>query len=262
MNRIAFACLAFALLIAAGPARALTNDHGVIVFTQADALAGGVTPGDTPGFPVTLSVPGASYRLGSSLTVATGANGIEVRANDVAIDMSGFTLAGSGVGRNGITSFNRNLRVANGQVRGFINDGIRTIALFLSVEKMVVTANGRYGVHADIVDTNDLDTVSFASVVDSKVTNNGADGVRCWRQCRVENSFVSSNGGNGITFVALGWLALGNAISLNAGYGIYATGSGGAGNNFLTLNTTGSLGGAVIHMQPNACNPPCIPPSP
>jgi len=259
MNRIAFACLAFALLIAAGPARALTNDHGVIVFTQADALAGGVTPGDTPGFPVTLSVPGASYRLGSSLTVATGANGIEVRANDVAIDMSGFTLAGSGVGRNGITSFNRNLRVANGQVRGFNNDGIRTIAQFLAVDTMVVTANGRFGIFAEAVDNNQLDSVSYASIVGSKVTANGADGIRCMRHCRVEHSIVSANGSNGISFGGTGGFVFANTVTANTYYGVYFAGAGGAGNNFVAGNPDGSLVGTVIHMQPNACNPSCPP---
>ena len=259
MNRIAFSFLSFALLMAAAPAHAVTNDHGVIVFTQADALAGNVTPGDTPGFPVTLSVPGASYRLGSSLTVATGANGIEVRANDVTIDMAGFTLAGSGQGRNGITSFNRNLRVANGQVRGFINDGIRTITQFLAVDTMVVTANGRFGIFAEAIDNNQLDSVSYASIVGSKVTANGADGIRCMRHCRVENSIVSANGSNGISFGGSGGLVLGNTVTVNTNYGVYFAGIGGAGNNFLAGNTDGSLIGSVIHMQPNACNPACPP---
>ena len=34
---------------------------GVILIDQTKALAGNVTPGDTPGFPVTISLPG-SYR--------------------------------------------------------------------------------------------------------------------------------------------------------------------------------------------------------
>ncbi len=78
MHRIAAASTILAPLLTASPAGVV-----IIVFTQADAIAGNVTPGDTPGFPVTLSVAGASYRLGSSLTVTTSVNGIEVRANDV-----------------------------------------------------------------------------------------------------------------------------------------------------------------------------------
>src|SRR5271156_5439677 len=41
---------------------------GVIEINQASAKAGGVTPGDTPLFPVTLSQPG-SYRLTGNLDV-------------------------------------------------------------------------------------------------------------------------------------------------------------------------------------------------
>ena len=39
---------------------------GVTLIDQNKALAGSVTPGDTPGFPVTISQPG-SYRLSGNL---------------------------------------------------------------------------------------------------------------------------------------------------------------------------------------------------
>jgi hypothetical protein len=42
---------------------------GPIDITQAKALNGSVAPGDTAGFPVTISVPG-SYRLMGNLTVS------------------------------------------------------------------------------------------------------------------------------------------------------------------------------------------------
>ena len=44
---------------------------GVIEINQARALQGGVTEGDTPGFPVTISQSG-SYRLTGNLTVPGG----------------------------------------------------------------------------------------------------------------------------------------------------------------------------------------------
>ena len=259
MNRMAFAWLAAASLLAAAPASAVTNENGEVLITQAAVNAGNITPGDTPGFPVTIS-RGGSYRLASNLVVTTTANGIEVRANDVTIDMGGFTLAGSGVGRNGITIFNRNLRVANGQVRGFINDGIRSIVQFLAVDTMVVTANGRFGVHAEPVDSNLLDSVSFASVAGSKVTNNAGGGIRCMRHCRVENSLVSSNAFIGVNFVGIGGLALGNSVTANGTYGLFFSGVGGAGNNVLIENPDGPIFGNVVHMQPNACSPACPPP--
>ncbi len=257
MNGLKSALLAAAALVAASPALALTNDNGIVVFTQADALAGNVTPGDTPGFPVTISV-GGSYRLGSNLIVTTAVNGIEVRANEVSIDMAGFTLAGSGAGRNGIASFNRSLRVANGNVRGFTLDGIRTIAQYLSVTNMLVTANGRNGVFAEH-QGDDYNTVAFASIASSKVTANGRTGIYCGRHCRVESSLTSENVYHGIFFYGTGGLALGNTVTNNGINGIYFVDLGGAGNNTVLGNGSRQIYGAYLAMQPNACYPACPP---
>ena len=60
-----FVGLAFAGLLAAGPAAAV---DGLILIDQNKALAGNVTPGDTAGFPVSITRSG-SYRLTSDLIV-------------------------------------------------------------------------------------------------------------------------------------------------------------------------------------------------
>jgi len=69
--------------------------HAQTTIDQSKALAGSVTPGDTPGFPVTLSLPG-SYRLTSNLTVPVGADGILITAENVTLDLNGFTIKGPG----------------------------------------------------------------------------------------------------------------------------------------------------------------------
>ena len=56
-----------------------TATDGVVLIDQARALAGNVTPGDAPGFPVTISEPG-SYRLASDLESDNG--GILIAADD------------------------------------------------------------------------------------------------------------------------------------------------------------------------------------
>ena len=110
---------------------------GVIEINQAKALAGDVTPGDAPGFPVSLTV-GGSYRLTSDLTVADeNAHGIVlspgVGPDEFDIDLNGFTVAGpvtcsfesslsctanqSGVGRG--ISGEGVLSLHDGTVRGF-----------------------------------------------------------------------------------------------------------------------------------------------
>jgi hypothetical protein len=61
---------------------------GVIAINQARALAGGVTPGDAPGFPVIINAPG-SYRLTGDLTVPdANIYGIFIDASFVQIDLT------------------------------------------------------------------------------------------------------------------------------------------------------------------------------
>src|SRR5688572_23105176 len=65
-----------------------------VLIDQAKANAGNVTPGDTPGFPVTITQPG-SYRLTSNLTVSNeNTTAIRITTNDVTIDLNGFRLKG------------------------------------------------------------------------------------------------------------------------------------------------------------------------
>jgi hypothetical protein len=62
---------------------------------QLKAMAGNITPGDTPGFPVTISQPG-SYRLDSNLTVPdVNTTAILITANNVTLDLNGFSIIGS-----------------------------------------------------------------------------------------------------------------------------------------------------------------------
>src|SRR5215472_1513700 len=104
-------CLAF-VSAPALKAQALIN--------QAAVLAKG-------GFPYVITQPG-SYKLDGNLTVSkTGTDGIQISANDVTLDLNGYTVSGTGkpsspyaVGiRNPGTSVYTNITVKNGTVRGF-----------------------------------------------------------------------------------------------------------------------------------------------
>src|SRR5512139_1391685 len=88
-----FVALGFAGLLAAGQAAAV---DGLILIDQNKALAGNVTPGDAPGFPVSITRSG-SYRLSSDLTVPdadTTAIDVTTTASDVTIDLNGFSIVG------------------------------------------------------------------------------------------------------------------------------------------------------------------------
>ena len=77
-----------AALIASGSAA-----FAQAAITQNMAVAGGVTPGDTAGFPVTLSQPG-SYKLTSNLFVPEGSIGVHITAANVTLDLNGFSIIG------------------------------------------------------------------------------------------------------------------------------------------------------------------------
>ncbi len=116
---------------------------GVIEINQARALAGGVTPGDIAGFPVTLSQPG-SYRLTSNLTVDQNTRAIEITSGHLSIDLNGFEISGpntcsassnlppltiscthfgTGIGIT-TTDILDDISIRNGSIRGMGNRGI------------------------------------------------------------------------------------------------------------------------------------------
>jgi len=94
---------------------------GVIEINQTRAIAGGITAGDNPGFPITISQSG-SYRLTSNLTVPTGVEGIRITANGVSLDLNGFTIIGPGAfpSANGIVGDDQSgIRIEHGAIVGF-----------------------------------------------------------------------------------------------------------------------------------------------
>jgi hypothetical protein len=89
--------LAVAVVVVLGMAGLADAADGVVEINQERALAGGVTPGDAPGFPVTLSERG-KYRLTSYLVVPCllpsfpwcESHGIAIEADGVTVDLGGF----------------------------------------------------------------------------------------------------------------------------------------------------------------------------
>jgi hypothetical protein len=97
--------LAASIVAFAGPARAV---DGVIEINQELALAGGITPGDAPGFPVSLTLPG-SYRLTGNLDIsaqpsAENLTAIEILSSFVTLDRNGFALLGPTISSGSPTS--------------------------------------------------------------------------------------------------------------------------------------------------------------
>jgi len=244
---ITAALIAASMLMTAPPAAA----QGEILITQAKANAGNVTPGDTAGFPVTLSLPGA-YVLGSNLNVPLNKAGLQVISHNVDIDMNGFRLNGSNAGAYGVSANHGESRIHDGVITNFKFDGI-----FLNdvgtnswvVENMQIVNNGRNGINA----TNSY----YSRYLNNSILHNDLVGIVCGFFCHVEGNNVSDNGDVGI--IIKSGTVLGNTVFSNSSVGIYdhvlptdtALGNNTVGDN----NSGGTQVDAVTVLHPNRCFP-------
>ena len=228
-------------VLLASPALAV---DGVVLIDHASALAGNVTPGDTPGYPVTLSLPG-SYRLSGNLAPEGRVNGIDVTAPEVTIDFNGFRLHGFRASL-GIYATQRNLTVRNGTIRGFNEHGIFAQGEGAIVEDMRISTNS-IGVFINSI---------FARIVNNTITNNRAFGIRCGDSCHIEGNYVAGNQ-NGIQLSS--GTILGNTIQANVNYGIndFDFGGTGYGNNTIVENGISVFGSSLNQLHPNHCSPAC-----
>jgi parallel beta-helix repeat protein len=132
-TRASIILLSAHVLVCGVSASVASASDGVVLIDMNRALAGGITPGDAPGFPVTISQSG-SYRLSGNLTVPANTNGLIVAADGVTIDLNGFRILGGGSGigifdggngragvaiRNGsISGFDRGIQLASARIDG------------------------------------------------------------------------------------------------------------------------------------------------
>src|ERR1035438_128341 len=162
MRLIHFAC--FAALAAFLLPAAVFGVDGVILIDQNKALAGNVTPGDTPGFPVTISQPG-SYRLDSNLTVPdVNTTAIVIAADNVTIDLNGFAILGNNVcafvSINGSISFSC---IPGGGVGHSTGNGIMTAInqahSNITIRNGTIQGMGAYGVDRSEEHTSELQSL-------------------------------------------------------------------------------------------------------
>lgn len=168
------ACLALAT-----PVQAV---DGVLEINQTCAVQTGCFAGDTAGFPVTIGQAG-SYRLTGNLEVpSTTADGIEVLAEGVTLDLNGFRLEGPGSGSGNGVEGEGDLVVRNGFVRSF---GARGIVLTGGiVEDMVVSLNGGDGISS---------TEGKTLVRGCVVTDNGGVGLDLGARAGYGENLVADN---------------------------------------------------------------------
>jgi hypothetical protein len=234
---------------------------GEILINQAKVNAGGITPGDTAGFAATLSRPGR-YKLTSNLVVPAGAYGIVVTANDVSIDLNGFTISSNppGAAQFGIYVLGKHpgLRAMNGTITGFGNWAV--VAADAVIENMRILSNGG-GI---IVGEN-------SQVFDNLIANSVRNGVSCVARCVIERNVVVRNGTGtgaaasdlaGINIRQGGALVRGSVIVGNGTWGLVSEPGNpptGYGDNVLIGNNGGAaqVAANVLQLHPNVCDPAC-----
>jgi hypothetical protein len=190
-RRILLAFGATAALLAARPAPAV---DGVIEINQARVMAGGISPGDIGGFPVTINAPG-SYRLTSNLNGVANFNGIDVASDDVTLDLNGFTIvSGGGVITDGISVAGfKNVEIKNGTIRGFTRSGIFTNinTQYIRVVNVTAVGNSNFG----------IDLQGQGNIIDGCTALSNNNGMRVFEGSLVIDSIVRGNPGSGLTLV-------------------------------------------------------------
>jgi parallel beta-helix repeat protein len=209
--------------------------------------------------PFTVASSG-SYILNSNLAGLGGSDGITVAADDVTIDLNGFTLVGTGgVGTGILNSSGKNLALRNGTIRdwgsgGVFSNGLNTTldGLRISHSGLTAGANGVYLTGDSGLVTNCVISgsggsggsalvVYYGNVSDCVVNGNtGAIGIRVSasviQRCTVNanasfgvelsigsqliDSTVSWNG-NGVGVDTFGNRIAGNTVAKNTGVGIH-----------------------------------------
>jgi hypothetical protein len=239
---------------------------GEVLISQDHALAGNVTPGDAPGFPVTLSLPG-SYRLAGNLTVPdANTTAIQITADDVTLDLNGFRIAGpvvcnpqpttcttsgTGAGVQSITSGTvapRGVKLLNGTIRGMGFVGVLLLGDNSVVERVNASGNAGPGivVGSDGTVTDSVASVNMlAGIVGAAVRNSTADknsgiGILIRFDGVATSNRANGNGTSGI--VALNSSTLtGNTANNNQNFGIEAACPGSVVGNTTAANQAGGI---------------------
>jgi hypothetical protein len=241
---------------------------GVVLINQASVNAAG-------GFPYKITASG-SYKLSSNLVVTGTADAIDVLADNVTIDMNGFSIIGPVVcdgDFNNVTTFcgtniagvgvlnqqQQNLTVRNGTIEGMLY-AIENITAGGLIENVHAFKNGLYGI------------ISNGVIRRCTATNNGGPGVLAKSGAVISENVVARNAGAGIIaqsdstiignsstsnrdsgIIAINSTVKDNVSNNNFGVGLSSAG-GLFGSNSFSGNTAGSVDGTSLSQHNNNCD--------
>ena len=252
----------------ATPARAA---DGVLEINQTCAMQTGCFAGDTPGFPVTISTSGTSYRLTAPLFVLNeNISGIQISTDNVSIDLAGFEIRGpvvcsgtpivcapnSGTGSGVWVTPDTlaGISVRNGSIRGMGFNGVY-LGIQSEVTNLRVRSNRVDGINVSAGSTVSDNTAlqnggggifasTGSSVSGNTVLVNGGVGISVFDGSTVSGNTVYQNTGDGIK-TTQGCTIAGNTMRVNGGFGLRIGGVSGYRDNVITLNTEGNVMGGI-----------------
>jgi len=251
------------------------------LFAQGDLVPPGGPPAPTmktlgqlePRTPIS-SLPydikdSGSYYLTGNLASTT--NGIFIYADNVTLDLMGFTLSGAGAGDGihvvGTSGDERyNVMIKRGIVNEF-NFGLRCLSMNNSrIEHLVVSGHSSTGVR---IDGTSLGTCNGNTLAHCLISRNGGSGViidgedgACNGNTLVHCT-IDGNGGNGCYLQGEDGQCNGNtitncSISNNTSRGIHLRGPGGECNgNAIVANTINGNGNRGINLYTNQAGGGC-----
>jgi hypothetical protein len=229
-----------------------------------------VTPGDAPGFPISITVSG-SYKLSGNLTVPNeNTTAIDI-TNGVAtatIDMNGFSINGPTVCDISIPTVCA--PVASGSSIFDPGVGIRSGATqALSIRNGAIVGMGRYAifvfgapvVHVDAIQVRHTGLggilIGSGSVVNSEISRTGGIAVSL-NQGLVKGNYINRNADDGVASTGFPITVVDNTIGQNGGAGIDFASTGSYSGNTLYSNLGGSISGSGNQTGGNTCNgAPC-----
>jgi hypothetical protein len=168
--------------------------------------------------PFTISQPG-SYYLTTNLVAVSGDSGIFIQANNVTLDLNGFSMLGNASAFFAIIiNDDANITVRNGTISDWsVEPGIYNIGRHVVLEHLNLSGNWQ-----------GLNCANDTVIRDCVVSDSGVDGIVLGNNSTVTGCLVQSNAFNGISVQGNG-----NIIS---------------GNNFCGNNTSSSFGVSAINV--------------
>jgi len=239
-------------------------------FVATSTYAGEVRLLKQPGaFPLVIATSG-SYRLRGDIVVPdANVTAISITADDVTLDLNGYTISGptvcsgspvscapTGTGI-GVSSSADSVTVENGTIRGMGSRAVQLNGPNAIVERIRARSNGGGGIHVNaegcriarnVVTANQSAGILGSAsciVTENVVYANTGDGVHVDDGAVVTGNVLVRNNQNGVDMPFAQGVVIGNAIIQNGGTGI-DRGTGTFSSNMIALNATGGIVGEGV----------------